>query len=170
MRNSTQNRRMKGRVCMVDSGENTNWEKAVAGVVIVDGKVLLARHTYGGGKGKLIIPGGFVNVGETPENAVVREFLEETGIAVRPLEILGIRFNEHDWYVVFSVEYVGGVARSDEGENDEVIWLDIDEALMRDDVPELTKIFAAKAVAANNKLEHNNYAGGKKQTSYSLYC
>ena len=37
--------------------ENTNWGQSVAGVVIRDGKVLLARHTYGNGKGLLITPG-----------------------------------------------------------------------------------------------------------------
>lgn len=34
-------------------GNNTNWCQAVTGVVIRNGKVLLARHTYGDGKGKL---------------------------------------------------------------------------------------------------------------------
>lgn len=29
--------------------ENTNWGQSVTGVVINGGKVLLARHTYGGG-------------------------------------------------------------------------------------------------------------------------
>ena len=43
------------------NNENTNWEQSVAGVVIEDNKVLLARHTYGNGKGMLIIPGGYVN-------------------------------------------------------------------------------------------------------------
>ena len=35
------------------SNENTNWGQGVAGVVIKDNKVLLARHTYGNGKGML---------------------------------------------------------------------------------------------------------------------
>lgn len=35
--------------------ENTNWFQSVTGIVIKDGKVLLARHTYGPGKGRLII-------------------------------------------------------------------------------------------------------------------
>lgn len=38
--------------------DNTRWTQSVAGVCIKDGKVLLARLTYGKGKGKLIIPGG----------------------------------------------------------------------------------------------------------------
>ena len=37
---------------------NTNYTKSVTGVVIKDGKVLLARHTYGAGKNMLVVPGG----------------------------------------------------------------------------------------------------------------
>ena len=47
--------------------EKTNWSQSVGGVCIRDGKVLLARHTYGAGKGMFIIPGGYVNFGEIPE-------------------------------------------------------------------------------------------------------
>ena len=36
--------------------ENTNWFQSVTGIVIKDGKVLLAKHTYGPGKGHLIVP------------------------------------------------------------------------------------------------------------------
>ena len=36
--------------------ENTNWAQSATGIVIKDGKVLLARHTYGPGKGHLIVP------------------------------------------------------------------------------------------------------------------
>lgn len=95
------------------SYENTNWGQSAAGVVLRDGKVLLARHTYGKGAGKLIIPGGYVNFGETPQDALVREYLEETGVTVKPKDIIGIRFNMHDWYVVFRAEYVSGTAVSD---------------------------------------------------------
>ena len=38
--------------------KNTNWQKSVCAVVLRDGKVLLARHTYGAGKGLFITPGG----------------------------------------------------------------------------------------------------------------
>ena len=56
---------------MMENG-NTNWGQSVTAVVIDAGKVLLARHTYGAGQGKLIIPGGYVNIGETPQDALVR--------------------------------------------------------------------------------------------------
>lgn len=121
------------------SHENTNWSQSVAGVCLRDGCVLLARHTYGGGAGKLIIPGGYVEQGECPQDAVRREYLEETAVTVEPRGIIGIRFNPHDWYVVFAVDYISGTPTSDGDENNEVLWVPINEALARDDVPELTK-------------------------------
>ncbi len=64
--------------------ENTNFGQSVTGVVIQNNKVLLARHTYGSGKNMLIVPGGYVNYNETHQDALKREFLEETGICVEP--------------------------------------------------------------------------------------
>lgn len=45
---------------------NTNWCQSVGGVVLRDGRVLLARHTYGAGKGWLIIPGRLCTDGRIP--------------------------------------------------------------------------------------------------------
>lgn len=39
---------------------NTCWTQSVTGVVIHEEKVLLVRHTYGDGKGLLIVPGGYI--------------------------------------------------------------------------------------------------------------
>lgn len=150
------------------SEENTNWEKSVAGVVIRDGKVLLARHTYGAGKGKLIIPGGYIQHGETPENAVKRELTEETGITAEPVEIVGVRFNMHDWYVVFRAEYVSGEARSDHDENSEVIWLEIEKALEAEDVADLSKKMI-QAAQNGNALSLTEYKAGEKHAPQSLY-
>ena len=84
--------------------------QSVTGIVIRDHKVLLARHTYGVGKNRLIVPGGYVEPGETPQQALKREYMEETGIVVEPKELIGIRFNQKDWYVAFSADYVSGHA------------------------------------------------------------
>ena len=89
-----------------------NWCQSVTGVLIKDGRVLLARHTYGSGTGKLIIPGGYVNFGESPQAALRREYLEETGIEVEGEDILGIRFNAKDWYIAFRARYISGEARA----------------------------------------------------------
>ncbi len=152
------------------SNENTNWGQSVTGVVINNDKVLLARHTYGNGVGKLIIPGGYVNYGETPQDALKREYMEETNILVEPKDIVGIRFNMHDWYIIFRAEYISGEAKSDNNENSEVLWLDINEALTRDDVATLTKIAIQSAISVENGLRHKEYETVTKHAPYSLYC
>lgn len=152
------------------SGENTNWCQSVTGVVIRNGKVLLARHTYGNGKNMLIIPGGYVNFGETPQEALKREFLEETKVEVKAAEVIGVRFNMHDWYIAFRADYISGEAETDNNENSEVLWIDIDEALSRNDVPELTKALISSAVSDKGGLRFKEYEGNKDHSPYSLYC
>ena len=127
--------------------EKTNWSQSVGGVCIRDGKVLLARHTYGAGKGMFIIPGGYVIFGEIPEETLVREYQEETGITVKAGKLIGMRFSAKDWYAVFEAIYVEGEARSDGDENDQVVWMDPQEALTNESVPELTKKMISCAVS-----------------------
>ena len=149
----------------------TNYTKSVTGVVIKDGKVLLARHTYGAGKNMLVVPGGYVDYGEAPEDAVKREYLEETKIVVEPKEIIGIRFNMHDWYVAFRAEYVSGEAVTDGDENSEVIWLDVEKALERDDVTALTKKLIKLASSSKSCLcEDEAYEESGKYAPYSFYA
>lgn len=150
------------------SEQNTVWEKSVTGVVIRDGKVLLARHTYGAGKGRLIIPGGYLQRGETPEQAVVREINEETGVIVKPVSVIGIRFNMHDWYIAFRAEYISGTARSDCDENSEVLWMDVQTALAHDDVPDLSKKLIA-AAASGKEMPPVPYSTSEKYAPTSLY-
>ena len=154
----------------MENENHSNLKQSVAGIVIKEDKFLLVRHTYGAGKGKLIIPGGFVNRGETPQEAITREIFEETGITVNPKEVVGIRFNTHDWYVVFKADYIKGIANSDEVENSEVAWLSIDEIKIRDDIPELTKKLVASVCESNKSLRYVFYEGNIENAPYSLYC
>ena len=149
---------------------NTNWQQSVTGVVIREGKVLLARHTYGPGKGRLIIPGGYAQEGETPEDALRREFLEETKVAVEPRRVIGIRFNAHDWYVAFAADYISGTASSDQDENDLVVWLDVAEALAREDVPDLTKKLIQAAQASEGGFPLVPYESRVRSGPGTLYC
>ena len=137
-------------------------------ILVHEGRVLLARHTYGNGKGRLIVPGGYVEHGETPQHALVREFLEETGITVEPENIIGIRFNVHDWYIAFRAKYISGVPESDHDENSEVLWVDIEEALVREDVPDLTKKLIQSAVSDKEGLQFTEYES-TSLTPFSFY-
>jgi 8-oxo-dGTP diphosphatase len=53
-------------------------------------KILLVRRKNDPFKGMLSIPGGFINVGETAEDAMRREAKEETSLVVEPIAILGV--------------------------------------------------------------------------------
>lgn len=62
----------------------------VGGVVVQAGKVLLIRRGKPPLAGRWSIPGGTVEWGETLEQALVREMEEETGLRVRPGELLAL--------------------------------------------------------------------------------
>ncbi|WP_420490633.1 NUDIX domain-containing protein [Neobacillus drentensis] len=65
---------------------------AVAGIVkSKDGKWLVVKKRYGGLKGKWSLPAGFVEMGETADEAVIREVLEETGVQCQVKGLIGLR-------------------------------------------------------------------------------
>ena len=60
----------------------------VVGVVAGDGRFLLIRRSQRViAPGKLCFPGGGIEPGETPPQALVREFQEELGVTVRPVRL-----------------------------------------------------------------------------------
>jgi len=62
----------------------------VGGVVIDGGRTLLIRRGSAPLKGEWSIPGGLLEVGETLEQGVARELVEETGLEVRVLELIEV--------------------------------------------------------------------------------
>ncbi len=64
----------------------------VAGIVINStGEWLVVKKKYSGLKGVWSLPAGFVKVGETADEAVVREVKEETGIDCEVSGLVGFR-------------------------------------------------------------------------------
>lgn len=59
---------------------------AVGAVVFKEGRVLLVRRGQPPAEDLWAIPGGSVEIGETLQEAVEREILEETGIQIRALK------------------------------------------------------------------------------------
>jgi 8-oxo-dGTP diphosphatase len=83
-----------------------------------DSNVLMVRRNNDPFKDHLSLPGGFVNEGETVEDAMKREAMEETSLEVHPIEILGVYSDptrdprKHIMTVVFIGIIVGGTNRA----------------------------------------------------------
>jgi len=60
------------------------------GVAVADGCVLLIRKAQGPYKGAWDLPGGGIEFGESPEDTVRRELMEETNVSVQRLELLAV--------------------------------------------------------------------------------
>jgi len=62
----------------------------VGGVVIEKGRALLIRRGSEPLRGEWSIPGGTLELGETLQEGVARELLEETGVDVRVLDLIEV--------------------------------------------------------------------------------
>ncbi|VEN75064.1 NUDIX hydrolase [Candidatus Desulfarcum epimagneticum] len=69
-------------------------------VVAVDksGRILLVKRSEPPKVGFWCLPGGFMELGETPEGAALREFEEETGLSGKIEILLGVSTNPSDQY------------------------------------------------------------------------
>lgn len=95
-----------------------------------DSKILMVRRKKDPFKGQLALPGGFINEGETAEEAARREAIEETTLEVEPIEILGVYSDpkrdprKHVMSIVFVGIIVGGSDKAgDDAESIE--WVEL---------------------------------------------
>ena len=94
--------------------------------------MLLARRAVDPGRGLWDLPGGFCDPDETPEEAVRREFREETGAEVEPLAFLGHvvdRYGadgDHTLNAVYVVRITAGAPEPDD-DVAELTWFAPDE-------------------------------------------
>jgi len=65
----------------------------VDAVIILNGEIVLIKRKKPPYQGKFALPGGFVDIGETTEEAVTREVREETGLCIEIIKLLGVFSN-----------------------------------------------------------------------------
>lgn len=81
------------RLCMVKRLYPNQPVVGVGALIIRNGEILLEKRKNDPGKGKWSIPGGLVELGESLEQSVIREVLEETGLEVENPELIDVVSN-----------------------------------------------------------------------------
>ncbi len=150
--------------------ERNNKHFAVCGIVEIEDKILLVRHTYGTAKDRILLPGGYVKENEIPTKAGEREILEETGISCKSKELYSMQFKSEQWCAVFTMDYISGEPMSDGYENSEVLLLGVDEALSRDDLTNMSREILKAYKENKNGLNKSDYiANGRTEKDYVIF-
>ena len=71
-----------------DKKGNMKTIRVVAAVILKDGKIFATQRGYGAYKDYWEFPGGKIEPGETPEQALIREIREELATEIRVKELL----------------------------------------------------------------------------------
>ncbi len=100
----------------------------------LSGNIIFIRRKNPPFQGSWAFPGGFVEYGETVENAVLREVKEETGVIIEINELLGVYSDPerdprgHTISVCFLAKIIQGELNADT-DAAEVSFFTVDEAL-----------------------------------------
>jgi mutator protein MutT len=104
--------------------------RVVSSIIVENaGKVLLQQRAVEPRSGFWTFPGGFLELGETPEQGARRETLEEVGLDVAPISLQGVygRPDVGIVLVVYNAESASSDARVTDPESLQVRWFSVDE-------------------------------------------
>lgn len=148
----------------------------VGGICIHKNKVLLVKLNYGKAKGFWMIPGGFLDQGETLLEAVKREILEETGLEVDAEGVLSVRTmvrnsdNTTDLYSVIKCKLISKPEdlKAQESEIDQVIWMPIEDCFTNKEVSDYTKQIIKRTLNTNSNLVLDKPISEKRKKRFDL--
>lgn len=110
--------------------------KAVKCLVIENGKIIITKYLQGKKAEYYDIPGGKIEIGETPEEAAIREMKEETGIDVSNLIKKGIFEVDYSdrkfFFEVFIAKKYNGTPKNFEKNISK--WINIEELLKKEKI------------------------------------
>jgi 8-oxo-dGTP diphosphatase len=142
---------------MKNEGKILMFRVLTKALIFKDNKLLMLKRKLGSSfaGGTWDIPGGKMEFGEQPENALVREVYEETSLKIEILDILsissGVNKVKRNQYItiVYICNYVSGSV-SINSENIDYEWVDADKADKHE------KIYYLKEAIEKYKEKYNN--------------
>lgn len=124
--------------------------------ILIQNNSLALMERHRDGLHYFTFPGGGVDEGETPEQAVVREAREELGVEVRVIRLAAKVWFRGDQQFFFLVEQVGGEFGTGEGEEYasdhdpargtyEPIWMPLERIAVQNVLPKPVAALVAKS-------------------------
>ncbi len=119
-------------------------------VIQQDKEVLLCQLT----RSRLwTLPGGGIEFGESPEEAVIREVKEETGYNIKVSELLGVNSfvkanidEVHFIQIIYKAQIISGQMKSEiDGTTDLCEWHSWDKVAVLDTTPAIPYVLASRA-------------------------
>ena len=153
---------------------NRGYNLGVGGAVVENNRLLLVRRASRRGRGNWQIPGGFVEVDETMERAVIREVMEETSVISEVRGVLGIRNrysvdNGNSIYIIFLMAPISGEPKPDQLEVDQADYFNLEEILQLPQIPEINKEVANCALSLSPKLLDPHIISQSNGPEYTLF-
>ncbi|AJD91916.1 hypothetical protein JMA_25990 [Jeotgalibacillus malaysiensis] len=153
------------------------WLGAAGVVENSKGEWLVVKKKYGGLKGKWSIPAGFVEEGETADQAAVREVKEETGITAEVIKVAGFRSGVlkdtiSDNMIIFVMRAVDEAESLmvPEEEIAEAAWIEKSELRDHPDVSSMIPVMLDHEEAATLEINRNSDPGDEfGYTKYHLF-
>jgi len=119
-----------------------NWVNPAVGAVVYvidNDKVLYGVRSLEPNKGKLSLPGGFIEVGETAEQAAIREVKEELGLDVKLQDCLGTYATTYGGRPILNIVFIARsqdqhVTPGDDMNGGEPVWSNIENLPAADEL------------------------------------
>ncbi len=133
----------------------TNYTRAGCGVVLVNDndEFLIMKRNSKHATDTYAIVGGWIDFGETPEEAAAREVMEEVGVEVKDLQLLGVTTNPfpkeniHAIAPIIGARIKSGIPTNMEPHKcAEMMWMKDWENLPRPLLTEYNKFISKKVV------------------------
>ena len=92
------------------------------------GEILLVKRNQPPNVGDWCLPGGFIEIGETVQEAALREFKEETGLEAKLIRLIDVASRVHGYWgdvvlIGYEIEVTGGELKAGDDAEEAVYFL-----------------------------------------------